>query len=147
MSTLLDLNAKVSSTDDRGRQVLALAACTAGAEQLRAIAAKGAKLEARDVHGWTPLFHAVAHGNMEATSTLLELGATVATTDKYGFTLLDVGIRKHRWEVIDMLLNLQEVEWGHQDLDSALGVAVRRGWWPLVEDLLDRGADVNTKLR
>lgn len=43
----------------------------------------GAKLDAADVNGWTPLFHAVAMNDVNGVNRLLQLGCESLLTGAY----------------------------------------------------------------
>lgn len=74
---LLDLGAEPDIEDAEGRTALhLLCARGTGAEAIRALAAAGADLNARDHAGRTPLDHAASAKRESAARVLLELGAT-----------------------------------------------------------------------
>ena len=60
-------------------------------ECVRELYARGAKLNAKNNAGWTPLVTAVTHGRLECVRELLLLGARVDAKDNLGFTALHTG--------------------------------------------------------
>ncbi|KAK1638704.1 ankyrin repeat-containing domain protein [Colletotrichum phormii] len=52
----------------------------------------GADIEAKDVDGWTSLFHAVVSGNVSIVRRLVNAGANLETTDIGGYTVLIEGV-------------------------------------------------------
>jgi len=58
------------------------------AAEVRARIAAGARVNARDDDGWTPLMFAAEHSDVEAVTALLEAGATVNARSAFGWTAL-----------------------------------------------------------
>ncbi|CAK0794157.1 unnamed protein product, partial [Prorocentrum cordatum] len=88
--------AALAASGAQARPALAVAARRAPADLLERMVELGANLEETDAYGWTPLFHAVAHGSEENLAQLLELGASASATDRRGLTALDIAIRAKR---------------------------------------------------
>ncbi len=75
-----------------GRTLLHVAAMANATDMIRALAAAGADIEARDYYSRTPV-HAAARGNApEAIAVLLELGAELDALDRYGQTPLQYAV-------------------------------------------------------
>lgn len=70
---------------------------------VRWLASRGANLDVRDVHGWTPIMHAAWQGNADCVSALLSLGANAAIADAQGKTPLDWATTGKRNEVVRIL--------------------------------------------
>ena len=75
------------------------------AEDIGALAAAGAGLEARDTHERTPFFIAASHNNRVACQKLIELGANVNTVDRFGHTPLLLASRMKFHEVCSMMVH------------------------------------------
>ena len=73
--------------------------------QMQALLAKGAEVNARNAHGWTPLHVAAAGGDPAVIALLLQHGADVHAQSHIGTTPLDnATTRGGRKAVIDLLL-------------------------------------------
>ena len=73
--------------------------------QMEALLAKGAEVNARNPHGWTPLHVAAAGGDPAVIALLLQQGADVHAQSHIGTTALDnATTRGGRKAVIDLLL-------------------------------------------
>ena len=73
--------------------------------QMAALLAKGAEVNARNAHGWTPLHVAAAGGDPAVIALLLQYGADVHAQSHIGTTPLDnATARGGRKAVIDLLL-------------------------------------------
>ena len=73
--------------------------------QMQALLAKGAEVNARNAHGWTPLHVAAAGGDPAVVALLLQYGADVHAQSHIGTTPLDnATTRGGRKAVIDLLL-------------------------------------------
>ena len=73
--------------------------------QMEALLAKGAEVNARNAHGWTPLHVAAAGGDPAVIALLLQHGADVHAQSHIGTTPLDnATTRGGRKAVIDLLL-------------------------------------------
>jgi len=73
--------------------------------QMEALLAKGAEVNARNAHGWTPLHVAAAGGDPAVLALLLKHGADVHAQSHIGTTPLDnATTRGGRQAVIDLLL-------------------------------------------
>jgi len=145
---LVDLGAKVRNkpfTSGLGFLTTAVK-YAAPRDLLQKLVDRGAEIEAKDVRGWTPLFYATARGNNDALAALLDLGADPTVTDKMGHSALDVAIRRHRRPIIETLIRREDIECSQRGIDRAMGMAVTKGWWSLMDDIIGRGADVASKI-
>ena len=68
-------HASVNIHNEMGETPLMLAAISGNTTALALLLARGAQLDAKDVHGWTALMKAVALGDTEMVKFLLEAGA------------------------------------------------------------------------
>jgi ankyrin repeat protein len=72
---------------------------------MEALLAKGAEVNAKNAHGWTPLHVAAAGGDPAVVALLLKHGANVHAQSYIGTTPLDnATTRGGRQAVIDLLL-------------------------------------------
>ena len=89
----------------RAGQVLLQATEAGDIVQMEALLAKGAEVNARNAHGWTPLHVAAAGGDAAVIALLLQHGADVHAQSHIGTTPLDnATTRGGRKAVIDLLL-------------------------------------------
>ncbi len=85
-----DVNAKRSTLSTSGFTPLHYAVSGEHVEAIRELVRCGAKIDAREDQGGTPLLHAVSHHTRtEVIDTLLELGADINRADKLGNTPLE----------------------------------------------------------
>ncbi len=103
----LGVGAKVDAMDTRqarnGRYPLNWAALGNHAETIKYLVAHGAKVDAANITGFTPLHHAAESGSLQAAQVLLDLGADPATRNGAGETALDVATRVGSAEVAKLL--------------------------------------------
>jgi ankyrin repeat protein len=86
-------------------QVLLQATEAGDVGQMETLLAKGAEVNARNAHGWTPLHIAAAGGDLAVVALLLKHGADVHAQSHIGATPLDnATTRGGRKAVIDLLL-------------------------------------------
>jgi uncharacterized protein len=89
----------------RAGQVLLQATEAGDVVQMEVLLAKGAEVNARNAHGWTPLHVAAAGGDPAVIALLLQHGADVHAQSHIGTTPLDnATTRGGRKAVIDLLL-------------------------------------------
>src|SRR5499426_4733913 len=89
----------------RAGQVLLQATEAGDIVQMEVLLAKGAQVNARNAHGWTPLHVAAAGGDPAVIALLLQHGADVHAQSHIGTTPLDnATTRGGRKAVIDLLL-------------------------------------------
>ena len=89
---MLDLDAPVDDSSRNPMQVTPLHAAAAGAytEIVWLLVASGARVDARQRHGWTPLHSAAANGDAESVQALLAGGASPDIANDDGETPRDV---------------------------------------------------------
>lgn len=94
----LDAGADVNALDTRssrnGRYALNWAAINNRPELIRLLLRHGAKIDARNLTGFTALHHAAESGSLEAAKALLDAGANTSIRAKDGETASDVALRK-----------------------------------------------------
>ena len=89
----------------RAGQMLLQATEAGDIVRMEALLAKGAEVNARNAHGWTPLHVAAAGGDAAVAALLLKHGADVHARSHIGATPLDnATTRGGRKAVIDLLL-------------------------------------------
>ncbi|HQM64369.1 MAG TPA: ankyrin repeat domain-containing protein [Acidobacteriota bacterium] len=127
-----------------------IAAAKAGnLEQVKALVAKGANIEAGDETGRTALQFAAGGGKLEVVRFLLAKGATAASIDKNGNSALLKAAFGGHLEIVKLLLD--------KGLDinqpfgiskaTALYVAAQQGHAEVVAELLKRGAKTEIRTR
>lgn len=95
----------------------------------------------------TVLIDAAAHGNLQIVKTLLERGADVNAKDNKGYTALSHALEARYDDVSDLLLKNPKLDPNSRGLNgvTALASYVWREQKDVVQNLLDRGADVNAQ--
>uniref|UniRef100_A0A1I8BLY7 ANK_REP_REGION domain-containing protein n=1 Tax=Meloidogyne hapla TaxID=6305 RepID=A0A1I8BLY7_MELHA len=94
--------------------------------------------------GLTPLIIASGRGFVELVPKLLEAGAQVNTSDKFGSTALIWAARKGHLQIVQYLLNSgAELDAVGMQASSALMLATRGNYISVVEALLAREPNVN----
>jgi uncharacterized protein len=89
---LLDLDAPVDDSSRNPLQITPLHAAASGshAEIVWLLVASGARVDARQSHGWTPLHSAAANGDAESVRALLSGGAAPDIANDDGQTARDL---------------------------------------------------------
>lgn len=89
---LLDLDAPVDDSSRNPLQVTALHAAASGShsEIVWLLVASGARVDARQSHGWTPLHAAAANGDVVSVRALLSGGASPDIANDDGHTARDL---------------------------------------------------------
>ncbi|XP_058793960.1 G patch domain and ankyrin repeat-containing protein 1 homolog isoform X1 [Phymastichus coffea] len=76
----------------------------------------GQNVNISDQFGWTPLMSAACSGHIVIVDFLLKLGADVKIRDKSGLSAIDVAVRKHHIEIVNLLkLHLQASKSNNSD--------------------------------
>lgn len=70
---------------------------------ITALVDAGAKLDAVNNDGFTPLHAAAALGQTKAIITLLDVGANLEAADNDGFTPIDLARKRYHYEVVELL--------------------------------------------
>ena len=102
---LIAMRRRQRQAAQRAGQVLLQVTEAGDIVQMEALLAKGAEVNARNAHGWTPLHVAAAGGDPAVLALLLKHGADVHAQSHIGTTPLDnATTRGGRKAVIDLLL-------------------------------------------
>lgn len=125
-----------------------------GPRRTHALIEAGAKVNARDHGGWTPLHYAINRmrdGKFRDMRTIksliIENGADVNAISNGGFTPVSVSVEVGSIETLDLLLESGADEAFHDDVGmSLLMLAVNSRQIEMAEHLLERGADVNEQM-
>lgn len=122
------------------------AARDGNAAKAKSLIARGARVDAADEDGWTPLLWAAAHGDREVVGVLLDAGANpgAVTTEKRQ-DALTLAAQWNRAEVVSYLIRRgasvnrrDTIGW------TPLMWASLKGRTPVVAALLDGGAPIET---
>jgi ankyrin repeat protein len=134
-----DPNAREEIFDETPLHVAALWSEPAS---IAALAAAGARIDARAREHETPLFIAAKSGNGRNVLALLAAGADPDARDASGRTpvLAAIGAVSRQPGGVLAAATLAEVS---RDLDRALVAALQEGFAPIAFRLIERGADVN----
>jgi hypothetical protein len=111
-------------------------------EQVKALLAKGADVNAKSPYGATPLFFACDRSNVEIVKILLDAGADPNVQDTfYKATPLGWALGKKNPEVLRLL-----VEKGAKEVEQAMSFAVNGDHAALARTALDKGKFPQEKL-
>ena len=150
VTLLLDSGADAEKPEAfRGRTAMHHAAERGHVRVMDILRTKGARIDARDKEGCTPLGRAVSYGCKEATSYLLDHGADANAADECGWTPLMSAAQKKDLHVVDVLIrrgadpNLQTNRLAEEEGQTALHTSASDGFYDIVRRLLDGGADLN----
>jgi len=141
---LVARGADVDAADHAGSTPLHLAASSGHDEIGRLLIENKAAIDVRCSAGETPLAKACARGRVKVAARLLAAGASVESSNTYGRTpLLLVARESGNAELAGILLD-RKANPGATDKfgDTPLTLAAWRGFRPLVDLLLERGADI-----
>lgn len=117
---------------------------------------QGADIDAKDSSGRTPLFVAASGKTLafmtaspeEMVSLLLDHGAYINASDKWGYSVLHAALNNGQADVAELLLTRGAyVKTQSQAGETPLHVAARHGWPKLVKLLAAKGSDVNAVAR
>jgi ankyrin repeat protein len=102
---------------------------------------------APDCEGNTPLHKACSAGNIELVRALLTYGSCVNSTNKFGDTPLHRAIENKHVDVALELLTRDDINVNcyNQYGDTPLHRATFHGLIPVIERLIEKGADINAR--
>lgn len=146
-----DVNAVTQSASGggihQGYSALHYAAAAGNKAIAEILLAHGAKVDARDGAGATPLMAAVGMGFKTVAEMLIAHGAEVNARDNEGKSVLIVGIEKNHPLIVDMLLaSKADVNLASKDGYTPLIAAVNSGQPDTVKVLLGHGADARAQM-
>ncbi len=102
---LLDSGTNVDTRRKGEGSTPLIVACAKGhTEVVKALLAKGADVNARNVNGWTALMAASANDHLEEVALLLDRGAEVNSRHAYGHTALKLARQKNHTKIVNLLL-------------------------------------------
>ncbi|PON29559.1 hypothetical protein TGAM01_v201808 [Trichoderma gamsii] len=134
------INAKV---DTSGLTILHYAAKHGRLEMVQLLLDRGADLNARDLHGSTPLYHSV---ELDVARLFLDRGADIETKHREEVTSLIKAAKLGNTEMIKLLLDRRaNIEARDCHGQTPLNAATRRGQTDVIKLLLDRSANIETK--
>lgn len=141
---LLSAGASAEEADNTGATALHLAAASGHDEAARLLIEKGANVDARDSGRETPLSKAAARGRTAVAARLLKAGASVEAANGYGRTPLSLVARESgNAELARMLIDRKaDVDTRDKFGTTPLQLAAWRGFRPVVDLLLERGASI-----
>lgn len=105
LEDLIDSGADINTRDERGRNLLYIAADNGRIELVQFLLAKGADPDSRTDYGDTPLFPAVFNGHFKIVKLLLDNGANVNTQTYCGETPLHWAVSVNNKEMTELLLS------------------------------------------
>jgi hypothetical protein len=141
LTTLLTLDLRAQDKTALNEELL-VAARKSNVEQVKALLAKGADVDAKSPYGATPLFFACDRGNDQIVKILLDAGANPNVQDTfYEATPLGWASGKKNPEVIRLLL-----ERGAKETDMAMNYAINGNHAALAKTALDKGKFAQDKL-
>ncbi|RYP04866.1 hypothetical protein DL764_004189 [Monosporascus ibericus] len=140
---LLEKGADIESKDDEHRTPLSWAAISGHEAVVRMLLGKGVDVESKDNEGRTPLSLAAEYGREAVVKLLLEQGADIKSKDNEDRTPLS-------WTVISGYETVSEVLRADISLEYNRSLMLRplaaaKSQAAVIQLLLDRGADVNSK--
>jgi ankyrin repeat protein len=146
---LLSAGVDANGADNSGATALHLAAAGGHDEVARLLIDKNAVVDAQDSGRETPLAKACARGRVQVATRLLAAGASVDTANSYGRTPLSLVARESgNVELARMLIDRKaEVNPRDKFGDTPLQLAAWRGFRPVVDLLIERGASVPSDAR
>lgn len=145
---LIEKGAKVDQKDDAGRTALHYAAYINDTILCGNLLEYKADINMPDFDGTTPLLAAISNNQYDAAFFLLAKGADVNKQDLDGISTLMMAVGKNNREIVELLFkNKVNPDLISKHRESALSMAIRDNNYAMVKLLIDRGANVNKKLR
>ncbi|GLA96992.1 hypothetical protein AtubIFM57143_004475 [Aspergillus tubingensis] len=103
-------------------------------------------IEAKNLHGQTPLSLAAEHGQEDIVHMLLQRGASIETRNYDSQTPLSLAAANGHGRIVQMLLERgAATEPDNPNVQTPLSLAVENGHEDIVQMLLERGAEIETK--
>lgn len=146
---LATLNPAEKSIPDGNTESFALhkAAYEGNLEEVKALIAKGADVNAKAQNGRTALFVAANKGYADLAELLIAKGADINVKDNTGKTALDIAKEKGRTDIVQLLekklATLGPAEKSTPDGNTAMHKAAYEGNFEKIKTLIAKGADVN----
>ena len=139
----------IALKDKDGKTALHFAAFTGRKKIVELLLAKGAEVNAKKVGGYTPLAGAVMYGHKEVAALLLEKGANIEAANNYKRTPLLLVARERGNFACAKLLIDKGADINAKDKFGAtpIDLAAWRGFRPIVNLLIDKGAHIPTGIR
>ncbi len=141
---LLSRSVDVDAVDNTRATALHRAAAAGHDEVARLLVERKANIDFQDAEGQTPLSEACIGGHLAVATRLLAAGASVHTPDSYARTPLLLAARQSGDVDIARLLIDRKADINARDKfgDTPLNLAAWRGFGPVVDLLLERGAAI-----
>uniref|UniRef100_A0A915Q4Y1 Uncharacterized protein n=1 Tax=Setaria digitata TaxID=48799 RepID=A0A915Q4Y1_9BILA len=150
--TLLDNGAKVDCADNQGAQAVHYAAAAENISMerceaiLHVLLKHGARPNARDIDGRTPILWAASYGNLEIIISLLQNGGDVYAVDRDQLGMIHCAASHGQAHIIEYAirnLDLAIINSVDRNGDTALFYAITLGHYECARLLLLNGAEVN----
>ncbi|QYT03647.1 ANK_REP_REGION domain-containing protein [Trichoderma simmonsii] len=103
---------------------------------------KGAKIDARDIYGRTPLSYACLNGYLPVVQKLVEAGASVTSTDKIHGTPISYALCTGHTEIVDELSKGTRADSRDDIRRELLLSAIKHDDKLIVKRLIDSGANI-----
>ena len=114
---------------------------------VRELIENGAKIDAKDKEGQSPLHHAVWENSADNVQTLVDRGANVNAKDRKGWSLLHYAAWKDRAAIVPLLIKQDTTKVNAKDDTgwSPLHVAAFNNYTGTVQALREEGASIYAK--
>jgi ankyrin repeat protein len=105
----------------------------------------GAKPDVRNEAGQTALHLAVANNRHQLIDLLLKCGVVVPAVDEMGNSALHYAVKYNAMKILKPVAILSDIEQRNKKSQTALMLAILLGREDMAVDLIEMGADVNTR--